>query len=74
MAVFVELDDDDVELPQQGGKPVWEGILPSRHGLLGSKETDSEAPREQEQNGKGHDAAVEESNRSAMAEALGCYP
>lgn len=75
MAVFVELDDDDVELPQQGGKPIWEGILPSR--LAASSETGTDPSQDEGHDREAHDAAVAEHpdiNRNSMTEALGCYP
>jgi hypothetical protein len=72
MAVFVELDDDDVELPQQGGKPIWEGMLPSR-----PNRTDTDPSQDEGHDREAHDAAVAEHpdiNRNFMTEALGCYP
>jgi hypothetical protein len=75
MAVFVELDDDDVELPQQGDKPIWEGLLPSR--LAPSNGTDTDPSQDEGQDREAHDAAVAEHpdiNRNPITEALGCYP
>ncbi|KAF3760760.1 hypothetical protein M406DRAFT_48282 [Cryphonectria parasitica EP155] len=83
MAVFVDLDDDDVDLPQQGlngMKPVWNGTLPSEtstrsplkddgHSLQGPDPSDS-IHREE----GAHERAVREIYPNSMTVALGCYP
>lgn len=84
MAVFVDLDDDDVDLPQHHPhivKPVW-APLPSEPSTTNTT-TNSHAQNAQEQyplssdrpqcNEADHDSAVQESPNS-MAVALGCYP
>lgn len=80
MAVFVDLEDDDVDLPQQsesyhGIKPVWAGFAPAEpsatavakdeHETVFSEHTDREEAA--------HEPAVEEVPIS-MTVALGCYP
>ncbi len=60
MALFVELDDDDVEPPQnlQGGKPVWNG-----DGRAAGGREEAHEPAEREN-----------PNRNSTTAALGCYP
>lgn len=78
MAVFVDLEDDDVDLPQQGHngiKPVWSGMPPSEpsaaradkeeHRLVSPDTTDREEAA--------HEPAVQEDPNSVTV-ALGCYP
>lgn len=89
MAVFVDLDDDDIDLPQHSlnaMKPVWNGTAPSEHS------TDAATARDEDDgnyhrmpsdhilddkntrlNEAAHEPAVQEPSNS-MAVALGCYP
>ena len=78
MAVFVDLEDDDVEpLEQQGhslSKPVWNGTAPPDCSVVrGHEEQDGAAP-------PGPDDREEATHEPAVAEAylmtvaLGCYP
>lgn len=66
MALFVDLDDE-VEPPQQGGKPVWNGRVDAEE----EEEQDDACDRE------AHESEVmyvPNPNRNSMTEALGCYP
>lgn len=89
MAVFVDLDDDDVDLPQHSlnaMKPVWNGTAPSK------SSTDATTARDEDDGNKhrvpsdpmnddnnthrdeaAHELAAQEPSNS-MAVALGCYP
>jgi hypothetical protein len=71
MAVFVDLEDDDVDPPQQNGKPKWAGggdmsgaRATKGHGGAGK------APEE----ASSHLAVGENPNRNFTTQALGCYP
>lgn len=85
MAVFVDLDDDDVELPQHGQphglKPTWNGTMPSGHpntepvngngdGHHFENRTSSDTTHREE---AAHEPAVDETPNSVTV-ALGCYP
>jgi len=64
MALFVDLDDDDVEPPQPlpNGRPAWESA--DKPGALHKPERD----------GAGGDAGAEDPNRTVATAALGRYP
>lgn len=82
MAVFVDLEDDDVDLPQPGHngiKPLWTGTSPpfesqadTEH--VNKSEHDGEVPAGHgDREEAAHESAVEEITHS-MTVALGCYP
>lgn len=80
MAVFVDLEDDDVDLPQQpegfnGIKPVWTEFAPSEPlATAVAKHEHEEAFSENiDREEAAHELAVEEDPNS-MTVALGCYP
>ena len=63
MAVFVDLDDDDVDPPPRPGlfKPIWTGDI-------GTEDKDTSRK-------EAHEIAVRENlNQNSTTEALGCYP
>jgi len=67
MALFVDLDDDDVEPPPHdlhGGKPIWKGD----GGMIKESQNPSQQEAEQESAGR------ENPNRNSVTAALGCYP
>lgn len=67
MALFVELDDHDVEQPP-AGKPVWR-----REDQASARAT--MPVRSWNGRGEAHGRAVwENPNQNSMTEALGCYP
>jgi hypothetical protein len=63
MALFVDLEDDDAEPPQQEGKAKWtDGAkATNNHGGVGG-------------GGMAHPSARENPNRNFTTQALGCYP
>lgn len=79
MAVFVDLEDEDVDLPQQGHngiKPVWNGLAPSEPSTFGVVEKGTYCGVSAENIDReeaAHESAVDESPNS-MTVALGCYP
>lgn len=89
MAVFVDLDDDDVDLPQQSlnaMKPVWSSAAPSDPSVdPATARVEDEANHPKVSSGTtiddnnadrdeaAHEPAVQEPSNS-MAVALGCYP
>lgn len=82
MAVFVDLEDDDVDLPQPGHngiKPVWNGAAPAPKSQAGiedvnKSENDDGVPADRtDREEAAHESAVEELPHS-MTVALGCYP
>lgn len=89
MAVFVDLDDDDVDLPQQSlnaMKPVWSSTAPSdppAEPATTSGEDEVHHPRvssgktiddnDTDRDEAAHEPTVQEPSNS-MAVALGCYP
>lgn len=82
MAVFVDLEDDDVDLPQPGHngiKPLWPGTAPvpeSQAGMgdAGQSENIDPVPADHyDREEAAHEPAVEEETHS-MTVALGCYP
>jgi hypothetical protein len=76
MAVFVELGDDEVEPPQQGGKPIWRPQLEVRSGVLHEDSTQPlRQENKQDQQARGADSARHvDGDRNRLAEALSCYP
>jgi hypothetical protein len=86
MALFVDLDDEGTEPPQQGGNPIWNGLLPHRTVNSVNTDRDDEADKRSEleaetakemHNREAHESTVSEipnPNRNSMTEALGCYP
>lgn len=76
MAVFVDLDDDDVEPLEQGHnltKPVWNGNAPPDCSVGHGHEEHSGAPRGPDDREEAtHEPAVAEAH--LMTVALGCYP
>lgn len=78
MAVFVDLDDDDVELPQQGHngiKPVWNGMAPPEPSPPGADKDEhaTVSPDKTHREEAAHEPAVHE-DPTSMTVALGCYP
>lgn len=82
MAVFVDLEDDDVDLPQPGHngiKPLWPGTALVSEPPAGTEDTtksenDDEVPADHtDREEAAHESAVEEISHS-MTVALGCYP
>jgi hypothetical protein len=78
MALFVDLDDDDVDATRgtyRGIKPVWNGN--DQHtpaATNGSHHEPASAPDGHDRE-EAHESAVRENpNRNSMTEALGCYP
>ena len=81
MAVFVDLDEEDHE-PPQDGKP-WNGPIdavkpvPATTASLGLPGDGGTSPSNAagKQRGEAHGPAVGESlNQNSMTQALGCYP
>lgn len=76
MAVFVDLEDDEVEPPQQGSKPIWRPMLDIRSGVLQHDSTRSswrEKEHVKEAPGVEHVKHLD-GGRNRLAEALSCYP
>lgn len=88
MAVFVDLEDDDVDLPQPGHNgitPLWTGTgtVPAFESRADTahvnkneqqQQHDGEVPADHDDREEAaHESAVEEITRS-MTVALGCYP
>lgn len=78
MAVFVDLEDEDVDLPRQGHngiKPVWNGLAPSEPSIVGVERGTYTGlfPENTDREEAAHESAVEE-NPNSMTVALGCYP
>lgn len=87
MAVFVDLEDDDVDLPQPGHNgitPLWTGAVtvPAFESRADTahvnkneqQQHDGEVPADHDDREEAaHESAVEEITRS-MTVALGCYP
>ena len=65
MALFVDLEDDDVEPPQDlpNGRPAWENA--DKPGVMHKTERDD---------GGKDTAGREDPNRTPATAALGCYP
>lgn len=77
MAVFVDLEDDDVEPLEQGhglNKPVWNGNAPPDCSVVhGHEEHDGVPPPGPDDREEAtHEPAVAEAH--LMTVALGCYP
>lgn len=77
MAVFVDLEDDDVEPLEQGhglNKPVWNGNAPPDYSVVhGHEEHDGVPPPGPDDHEEAtHEPAVAEAH--LMTVALGCYP
>lgn len=78
MAIFVDLDDDDIDLPQQGHngiKPVWTGMPPSEPlaARAGKEEHSMVSADNAAREEAAHEPAVQEEPNSVTV-ALGCYP
>ncbi|KAM7191883.1 hypothetical protein V8F20_009134 [Naviculisporaceae sp. PSN 640] len=89
MAVFVDLEDEDIEPPQNGQPPRWHG---SGNGIddavkaaakAAAVAASSSAERHGSKDNGAHNGSEEESqgpvvrenpNRNSMSQALGCYP
>lgn len=75
MAVFVDLDDDDVD-PSNAIKPIWNGAVPpepsSTH-MAGKGHDHSPSSDTPHRDEAAHQPAVQEPPNS-MTVALGCYP
>ena len=72
MAVFVDLDDDDVDPPPQPGlfKPIWNGDIGHNATTTTAATEDKDTSRKE-----AHEIAVRENlNQNSTTEALGCYP
>lgn len=76
MAVFVDLEDDDVEPLEQGhglNKPVWNGAAPPDCSVVnGHEKQDGTPPGPDDREEATHEPAVAEVH--PMTVALGCYP
>lgn len=76
MAVFVDLEDDDVEPLEQGHgltKPVWNGTAPPDCSVVhGHEGHDGAPPGPDDREEATHEPAVAEAH--LMTVALGCYP
>ncbi|KKY39607.1 hypothetical protein UCDDA912_g00387 [Diaporthe ampelina] len=76
MAVFVDLEDDDVEPLEQGHgltKPVWNGTAPPDCSVVHGHEQHGNAPPGPDDREEAtHEPAVAEAH--LMTVALGCYP
>jgi hypothetical protein len=76
MAVFVDLEDDDVEPLEQGHnltKPVWNGNVPPDCSVVHGHEEQGDAPPDlYDREEATHEPAVAEAH--LMTVALGCYP
>ena len=73
MAVFVDLDDDDVDPPPQPGlfKPIWNGTLNGHNNATAP----SVLEKDKDDRKEAHEFAVRENlNQNSTTEALGCYP
>lgn len=87
MAVFVDLDDDDVDLPQHSlnaMKPVWTGNAPSEPSTDAATARDKHCAHDHRTSSDttnttthrdeaAHEPAVQEPPNSVTV-ALGCYP
>lgn len=84
MAVFVDLEDDDVDIPQPGYngiKPLWHGTLPTPEPSTSSSDENENEGRndnrvslnQKDREEAAHESAVDEEPNS-MTVALGCYP
>lgn len=81
MAVFVDLEDDDVDLPQPGHngiKPLWPGSVAAPESQVvkedGNKNgNDQVSADHHDREEAAHESAVDEISYS-MTVALGCYP
>lgn len=86
MAVFVDLDDDDVDVPQQSlnaMKPIWNNTAPSpsepsaRDTAMEGRDwrayDDRPFSEDLHRNEAAHEPAVQEPANSVTV-ALGCYP
>lgn len=76
MALFVDLDDDEVEPPQHlaGGKVLWPMTGSPTHPMASSTAKpdppDATAPVEEAR----EPVVTDRPNWNSMTEALGCYP
>lgn len=82
MAVFVDLEDDDVDLPQPGHngiKPLWPGSIAAPESQVvmedvhKNEKDDQVSADHNDREEAAHESAVEEISHS-MTVALGCYP
>lgn len=82
MAIFVDFEDDDVDLPQPGHngiKPVWiappevSTITPDDKTFSEDRPEDSGSYRNSQFQEAAHEPAVQEPANSVTV-ALGCYP
>lgn len=86
MAVFVDLEDEDIEPPQNGQPPRWSAdgndmvkaaakaaVVAAPSTGVGS-EPNNGAYKHQEEEAQGPLAVRENPNRNSMTKALGCYP
>jgi hypothetical protein len=79
MAVFVDLEEDDIE-PPQDGQPLWNGGLDAvkvaavnANGGAASNASNGSSTGNQRE--EAHGLVVRENpNRNSMTQALGCYP
>lgn len=77
MAVFVDLDDDDVDpLPQPGlFKPIWNGAATGPGHHRSNAAAPSATEKDKDHRKEAHEFAVRENlNQNSTTEALGCYP
>jgi hypothetical protein len=68
MAVFVDLDEEENE-PPQNGPSVWNGLVDPVKPMPAAAVATASAREEAHE-----PAATENPNRNSMTRALGCYP
>lgn len=76
MAIFVDLEDDDVDIPQPGHngiKPVWTAPPELSTKTLDRNVCSVDRPENPDCQEAAHEYAVQEPANS-MTVALGCYP
>ena len=89
MAVFVDLEDEDIEPPQNGQPPRWNANgsdiddivkAAAKAAVVAAPSTASSSAhndgtyKDREEEAQGPFAVRENPNRNSMTKALGCYP
>ena len=86
MAVFVDLEDEDIEAPQNGQPPRWTANGSDMDDMVkaaakaavvaapSTSEPNNGTYKHREEEAQGPPAVRENPNRNSMTKALGCYP